>query len=223
MSLRKFLNGLLYCVSLIIVFLLSIFLFWNIIAFLEPYLLKITTKVSDIDVKIVKDIFTWASGIFDAIISLIITSIVKIKIDERQSYPCVLIAPRQMQGKGISGVKKNTNLLYSPKIIIGEKKTEYRTIHATITNMGKVDISKCHINTQPLLSFLGCHKTTNLVFVLYDSFDEADEKEYILPYELWDEKGRKYSGLYCMKVNINNCDVTFYAYKKLRKEHTKSA
>lgn len=223
MSLRKFLNGLLYCVSLIIVFLLSIYLFRNIIVFLEPYLLKIVVKEPDIDTKIVKDIFAWVSRIFDAIISLIITAIVKIKIDERQNYPCVLIAPRQTQGKGISGAKKDTNLSYSPKIIIGEKKAEYRTIYATITNTGKVQVSKCHINKQPFLSLLGCHETKNFVFILYDSFDETNEKEYIIPYELWDEKERKYSGLYRMKVNINNGNVTFYIYKKLKKVYVKNA
>lgn len=223
MSLRKFLNGLLHCVSLIIVFLLSICAFWNIIVCFEPYLLKIVAKESDIDTKIVKDVFAWASRIFDTIISLIITAIVKIKIDERQSYPCVLIAPRQTQGKGISGVKKDTNLSYSPKIVIGEKRAEYRTIYTTLTNIGKVQISKCHINKQPLLSLLSCHETKNFVFILYDSFDETNEKEYILPYELWDEKGKKYFGQYCMKVNINNCNVTFSIYEKLRKVYEKNA
>lgn len=223
MSLRKFLDVLLHCVFLIIVFLLSIYVFWNIIVYLEPYLLKIVTKESDGDTKIVKDIFAWASKIIDTIMSLIITTIVKMKIDERQSYPCVLIEPRQTQGKGISGVKKDTNLSYHPKIIIGEKKAEYRTIYATITNTGKVQISKCQINKQPFLSLFGCHERKNFVFILYDSFDETNEKEYIIPYELWDEKERKYSGLYCMKININNGNVTFNTYKKLRKVNVKSA
>lgn len=223
MSPKKFWNGLLHCLSLILIFLLSIYVCWNIIALFEPYLLKIIANSSGIDSKIAKDIFAWLSRILDTIIGLIITAIVKIKIDEWQSYPCVLIAPRQTQGKGVSGIKKETNLLHSPKIMIGEKKAEYRIIYATITNVGKVQISKCQINKQPFLSLFVCQETKNFVFVLYDLFDGASEKEYIFPYELWDEKDRKYSGLYSMKVNISNCKVTFSKHKKLKKVFVKNA
>lgn len=166
----------------VIIFIVSAVLLWFGFKLTEPLLVKLILKLFKVTTELTRfqEIISYIFGIFDMIISMVISAIVQNKIEKKQNLPQIVIVPYQVQqGQNVSGIKKENPNHYKPKIMLGKKQAKYRIIFAKIVNTGKSSIVECLIEEQSISLLLASNGEIPLYLILYGRDDEK-----FLNYEL---------------------------------------
>lgn len=202
-----------WLVRIVIFFVLAIIL-WLCFKLIKPSLIEILSNFSNLKNKTSKlsNIISYIFGIFDMIISIIITAVIHSKIEKRQDLPKIKIIPNQVHGRNISGVKKEKNINYTPRIEVGEKQIKYRIVFAKIINTGKNSITECSIEEQVISFLLTPNDETPIYFILY-GHEEGKAVNYELKYLVQDTKNNSYKGTYCMQLDIEKGVASFWVQK----------
>lgn len=156
------------------------------------------------------------------IITTMVTSVVKSKVEIWLNAPQIVILPNYTNGSNVSGSKKEQNPRYENLIVIGSKSPEYRIINAVIKNVGKGDMAECQLNGQRSAIILPSGNQCKLHILLYIAIDEDTQSinntPIYLPYTLVDNNGVKFSGIYRIQMEIEKGRALFHIHKKIKRE-----
>lgn len=208
---------------IVLIFLVFCISFWVLTHLLRPIFINIIINNGGDEVLIeeIEKIFSYAVGLADMCLSLLVTALANSKIDSWLNTPQILITPRRTQQQNVSGIKKDTHISYKPKIEIGIKQEEYRIVYAKVINVGKTLISSCSIEGETVAFLLDTNQNTDLYLILYDSTNSLQDlnKIYSLTYSIQDVKNRIYTGIYQMRIERGI--ASFHISKKTKRRRSK--
>lgn len=212
----------------IIVFLVSIGLFWMLLGFIRPYLEDLLASITNSELTETETTASILSVLIDFALSAVITPFVTKHIESviipPQRAPKILISAPQSNFNNISGVKTTHSYPMRLCVKVGQEQSHFRIVYAQIKNIGESVITGILINKQELNITLEQNQSSLLYFIVSESFISTQRTRIIdLPYCVQDDQGDVYAGKYCIQFGHNLSGATFHPKKKLKRRLFKNA
>lgn len=200
---------------LFILVLLGVFLAIKLflVAVLENW---ITTYVTLYNLN-ASDILTIISGIISSIFAFLTDYYFKRRdeqADIRKEAPHINISTIREQA--VTGKRKLKNRTVI-QIELGEQQQEFRYVYAKIINTGQSTIVNCSIAKKSIPYQLNPQTEYPICFLIYEPLKQNARRRYKIVYQIEDGKGKKYRGMYILKIDIREMKAIFYM-KKRQKE-----